>query len=265
MSDSSSIGVLDSGMGGISVLHEMQRLLPCERFLYVADSRHMPYGPKPPEYIQARCDLIAHFLIDRGVKALVLACNTATAAAVDQMRETWSVPVIGMEPAVKPAAAATKTRVVGVLATSGMLASSRFAALLDRFADGIQVVTQPAPELVLLVEAGHLDGDAARAACESAIRPLLGEGADVIVHGCTHFPFLKPVIGDIAGPDIIQIDTGAAVARRIASVLASRNLISTDPVGGTQFFTSGDIEKANAVVGKLYGRAAVEALPESFR
>ena len=170
-----------------------------------------------------------------------------------------------MEPAVKPAAAATKTGVVGVLATSGMLASARFAALLDRFADGIQVVTQAAPELVLLVEAGHLDGDEAHAACESAVRPLLDEGADVIVHGCTHFPFLKPVIGDIAGPDVIQIDTGAAVARRIDAVLASRNLISTDTVGGAQFFTSGDIEKANDVVAKLYGRATVEALPELFR
>ena len=143
VSDSSSIGVLDSGMGGISVLNEMQRLLPCERFLYVADSGHMPYGPKPPEYIQARCDLIARFLIDRGVKALVLACNTATAAAVDQMRATWSVPVIGMEPAVKPAAAATKTRVVGVLATSGLAAMNRLelAFRLTLVSGGIVVVT----------------------------------------------------------------------------------------------------------------------------
>jgi len=248
VSDEAPIGVLDSGIGGISVLNEMRQLLPYERFLYVADSGHMPYGPKPPEYIQGRCDLIAHFLIDRGVKALVVACNTATAAAAQHMRATWSVPVLGMEPAVKPAAAATKRGVVGVLATSGMLVSARFAALLDRFAVGIRVVMQPAPELVLLVEAGKLEGEAVHAACEAAVRPLLDAGADVIVHGCTHFPFLRPVIADIAGPEVIQIDTGAAVARHLDSVLTSQNLLAGEMVGGAEFFTSGDVAKANAVV-----------------
>jgi glutamate racemase len=259
------IGVLDSGVGGISVLNEMRQLLPNERFLYVADSGHMPYGPKPPKSIQGRCDLIASFLIARGAKALVVACNTATAAAAEQMRERWSVPVLGMEPAVKPAAAATKRRVVGVLATSGMLASARFAALLDRFADGIRVVTQPAPELVLLVEAGILDGKEAHAACEAAVRPLLGASADVIVHGCTHFPFLRPVIARIAGPDVIQIETGAAVARHLDSVLTSQNLRAGETVGSAEFFTSGDVAKANAVVMRLYGPATVQALPDSFR
>ena len=265
MSDQAPIGVLDSGIGGISVLNEMRQLLPYERFLYVADSGHLPYGPKPPEHIQGRCDLIARFLISRGAKALVVACNTATAAAAEQMRARWPVPVLGMEPAVKPAAAATKRRVVGVLATSGMLVSARFAALLDRFADGIQVVTQSAPELVLLVEAGHLQGDEAHAACEAAVRPLLDAGADVIVHGCTHFPFLKPVIADIAGPDVIQIDTGAAVARHLDSELSSQNLLAGEMVGGAEFFTSGDVAKANAVVMRLYGPATVLALPDSFR
>ena len=263
--DQAPIGVLDSGIGGISVLNEMRQLLPYERFLYVADSGYMPYGPKPPEYIQGRCDLIARFLISRGAKALVVACNTATAAAAEQMRARWSVPVLGMEPAVKPAAAATKRGVVGVLATSGMLVSARFAALLDRFADGIRVVTQPAPELVLLVEAGNLDGKEAHAACEAAVRPLLDAGADVIVHGCTHFPFLKPVIADIAGPDVVQIDTGAAVARHLDSVLTSRDLLANGMNGGAQFFTSGDVAKAKAVVMRLYGRATVQALPDSFR
>ena len=265
MSDEALIGVLDSGMGGISVLNEMRQLLPRERFLYVADSGHVPYGPKSPEYIQARCDSIAHFLIGHGVKALVVACNTATAAAAELMRQKWSVPVIGMEPAVKPAAAATKSRVVGVLATSGMLASARFAALLDRFADGVQVVTQPAPELVLLVEAGDVDGEHARSMCEAALRPLLDAGADVIVHGCTHFPFLKSVIADIAGPDVIQIDTGAAVARQLKYVLGSRDLLANGLNGGAQFFTSGDVAKANAVVMRLYGQATVRRLPDSFR
>ena len=265
VSENAAIGVLDSGMGGISVLNEMRVLMPSERFLYVADSGHVPYGPKSPEFIQARCDLIARFLIGRGVKALVIACNTATAAAAEQMRASYSVPVIGMEPAVKPAVAATKCGVVGVLATSGMLASVRFAALLDRFADGVRVVTQSAPQLVLLVEAGELDGEAVRAACEAAVRPLLDAGADVIVHGCTHFPFLEPVIADIAGPTVAQIDTGAAVARQLNYALRTRGMLATGMNGGAEFVTSGEVAKAHAVVMRLYGRATVEALPDSYR
>jgi glutamate racemase len=257
--------VLDSGMGGISVLNEMRSLLPGERFIYVADSGHVPYGPKPAGYIQERCDLIAGFLLERGAKALVIACNTATAAAAEQLRATHSVPVIGMEPAVKPASAATKRGVVGVLATSGTLASARFAALLDRFAGGIRVITQPAPELVLLVEAGDLDSSNARAACEAAVRPLIDGGADVIVHGCTHFPFLKALIAEIVGPEVIQIDTGAAVARHLKSVLSSKGLLAEAAKGGADFFTSGEVTTGSEVVSRLYGEAAVEALPERFR
>ncbi|HEX3507121.1 MAG TPA: glutamate racemase [Candidatus Dormibacteraeota bacterium] len=265
MSHNGPIGVLDSGMGGISVLNEMRSLLPDERFIYVADSGHVPYGPKPAAYIQERCDLIAGFLLQRGAKALVIACNTATAAAADQLRSTYSVPVLGMEPAVKPASAATRKGVVGVLATSGTLASARFAALLDRFAGGIRVITQPAPELVLLVEAGDLDSDGARAACEVAVRPLIDGGADVIVHGCTHFPFLKPVIAGIVGPRVIQIDTGAAVARHLKSVLGSHALLAESSHGGADFFTSGDLATGHGVVSRLFGEAAVEALPDRVR
>ncbi|HVC77153.1 MAG TPA: glutamate racemase [Candidatus Micrarchaeaceae archaeon] len=265
VSENAPIGVLDSGMGGISVLNAMRSLLPAERFVYVADSGHVPYGPKPAEYIQVRCDLIARFLIERGAKALVIACNTATAAAAEQLRATYSVPVIGMEPAVKPASAATKRGVVGVLATSGTLASARFAALLDRFAGGIRVITQPAPELVLLVESGDLDSREARAACEIAVRPLLDGGADVIVHGCTHFPFLKPLIADLAGPEVIQIDTGAAVARHLKSMLGSRDLLAEGVNGDADFFTSGEVATGTGVVSRLYGEAALEALPDRFR
>jgi glutamate racemase len=252
-------------MGGISVLNEMRSLLPAEQFIYVADSGHVPYGPKPAAYIQERCDLIAGFLLERGAKALVIACNTATAAAADQVRATHSLPVLGMEPAVKPASAATRKGVVGVLATSGTLASARFAALLDRFAGTIKVITQPAPELVLLVEAGDLDSVAARAACEAAVRPLIDGGADVIVHGCTHFPFLKPVIAGIVGPGVTQIDTGAAVARHLKSVLTARDLLAEGLKGGADFFTSGEVTSASGVVSRLYGAAHVEALPDRFR
>jgi glutamate racemase len=265
MSTDAPIGVLDSGLGGISVLNEMRALLPAERFIYVADSGHVPYGPKAPDYIHERCDSITRFLIERGAKALVIACNTATAAAADRLRATYSLPMIGMEPAVKPASAATRQGVVGVLATSGTLASARFAALLDRFAGGIRVITQPAPELVLLVEAGDLDSDEARTACETAVRPLINAGADVIVHGCTHFPFLKPLIADIVGPEVIQIDTGAAVARHLKSVLGSGGLLGEGVSGGSVFFTSGEVASGSGVVSRLYGAAALAALPDRFR
>lgn len=155
---SAPIGVMDSGVGGLSVLAEIQRLLPNETLLYVGDCGHIPYGEKSPDYIRERCRRIAGFFHEQGAKAMVLACNTATVAAVADLRElypTW--PLVGMEPAVKPAAAATRSGVVGVLATTGTLQSAKFAALLDRFANDVQVITQPCPGLVELIEAGDLE------------------------------------------------------------------------------------------------------------
>ena len=163
MSKSAPVGVFDSGVGGLSVLGEIQRLLPNETLLYVADSGHVPYGEKTPEFIRQRSAAITDFLIEQGAKALVVACNTATAAGINELREKYpQLPIIGMEPAVKPAAAATRSGVVGVLATTGTLQSAKFAALLDRFASDVRVITRPCPGLVELIEACELHSEVTR-------------------------------------------------------------------------------------------------------
>jgi glutamate racemase len=248
------IGVLDSGVGGISVLNEIRTLLPAVDVLFVADSAYAPYGPRTPEWIQQRSELLTRFLLDEGAKAIVVACNTATAAAAQTLRDTFDVPIVAMEPAVKPAAAATRNGVVGVLATVGTLQSARFAALLDRFGSEITVVTEPGVGLVEQVEAGELDGPRTRDLVKAAVTPLLDQGADVIVLGCTHYPFLRPVIQQIAGPEVVLIDTGAAVANRLADVLADAGLESVDPPhGSAEFWTSGEPGEAMRVISALYG------------
>lgn len=258
------IGVFDSGIGGLSVLREIRALLPHEDLYYVADSGHVPYGDKPEAYIRQRALALSEFLLSQGAKALVVACNTATAAAVTLLRETVPVPVIGMEPAVKPAVAATRSGVVGVLATVGTLSSARFTALLSRYGDEVSIVTQPCPGLVERVEATDLDGPETRRLVAQYARPLLERGADTLILGCTHYPFLKPLIGEIAGPEVAIIDTGAAVARQLQRVLAAADLLSasTEP-GQARFWTSGELAGLQRAVAALWGRDEPTArLPE---
>lgn len=257
------IGVFDSGVGGLSVLRHVRALLPHEDLLYIADSGHAPYGDKSPEWIRERSLALTDWLIGRGAKAIVIACNTATAAAAGALRERHTLPVVGMEPAVKPAAAATKSGVVGVLATVGTLKSAQFAALLDRFANGIEVVTQPCPGLVECVERGELDSPATRAFVARYLEPLLARGADTIVLGCTHYPFLAPLIAELAGPRVALIETGAAVARQLERRLheAAIHARSTAP-GCEAFYASGDVELAARVMHRLWpGDTPVEPLP----
>ncbi len=235
------IGVFDSGVGGLSVLAEIQRLLPNETLLYVADCGNVPYGEKTPAFIRQRCSVMAGFFQEQGAKALVLACNTATVAGVADLRRDYPQwPIVGMEPAVKPAAAATRSGVVGVLATTGTLQSARFAALLDRFATDVQVITQPCPGLVELIENGDLHSPALRELLASYVRPLLAAGCDTIILGCTHYPFLKPMLRRMIPEDISLIDTGAAVARQLQRLLSERDLLANGPAGAAQFWTSAD-------------------------
>lgn len=257
------IGVFDSGVGGLSVLSEIRRRLPAESLLYVADSGHVPYGEKSPEFIRARCQSLAEFFLDQGAKALVLACNTATAAGVVELRERWpTLPIIGMEPAVKPAAAATRSGVVGVLATTGTLKSAKFAALLDRFAHDVRVVTQPCPGLVERIEAGDLTSLATRELLQAFVTPLLAQGCDTLILGCTHYPFIKPLLRSMLPESVSLIDTGEAVARRLQSLLAEHRALADGPAQGTRFWSSGDCQAMSAVLPLLYGEtAAVEALP----
>ncbi len=256
MANDAPIGVFDSGVGGLSVLREIHALLPSESLLYVADSGHVPYGEKSPEFIRQRCRTLAAFLLERGAKALVLACNTATAAGVAELRELYpQLPIVGMEPAVKPAAAATRSGVVGVLATTGTLKSARFAALLDRFAGDVRVITQPCPGLVERIEGGELDSPATRALLQGWVAPLLAEGCDTLILGCTHYPFIKPLLRTLVPESVSLIDTGAAVARQLQRLLAERELLAAGPAQDARFWSSGDPQCLQAVLPLLWGQA----------
>lgn len=255
MADAAPIGVFDSGVGGLSVLHEIRARLPNESLIYLADCGHVPYGEKTPDYIRERCRAIADFLLSRGAKALVLACNTATAAAAADLRELYpQVPIVAMEPAVKPAAEATRSGVVGVLATTGTLKSARFAALLDRFAGDVRVITQPCPGLVERIEAGDLNGTQTRELLARYVDPLLAEGCDTLILGCTHYPFLRPLLRELTPADISLIDTGAAVARQLERLLQTRELLAEGPAARTEFWSSGPVENLEKVMPVLWGR-----------
>lgn len=247
------IGVFDSGVGGLSVLREIRRELPGEHLLYVADSGHAPYGDKPRQMIEARSVAIVEFLLNRGAKAVVVACNTATGASVETLRARFTVPIVAMEPAVKPAAESTKSGVIGVLATSGTLGSGNFARLHQRFGAKVEILVQACPGLVELVEAGDLSGDRTRALIEKYLVPLLAQQADNIVLGCTHYPFLAPLMREIAGPAVTIIDPAAAVARELRRRLAGAGLLSAGNRAGTeQFWTSAEPGTTQPVIAQLW-------------
>ncbi|MCB5186697.1 glutamate racemase [Methylobacillus caricis] len=251
----SAIGIFDSGVGGISVLRHICSALPAENLVYYADSHFAPYGTKSPETIAERSFYIADFLIrHHGIKTLVVACNTATAAAVELLRQRYHIPIVGMEPAVKPAAQATKTGVVGVLATSGTLKSAQFAALLESYGQHIQVITQAGHGLVECVERGELSGESVHGLLKQYLDPLLIQGVDTIVLGCTHYPFLSSAIREIVGNDIALIETGAAVARQLKKRLGEHGLLSRRDADGDITFYSNEADalKAERVIASLW-------------
>jgi glutamate racemase len=259
VADNAPIGVFDSGVGGLSVLREIRARLPQESLLYLADSGHVPYGEKSPEFIRERCRSIAAFFLEQGAKALVLACNTATAAGVAELRQLYpDVPLVGMEPAVKPAAQATRSGVVGVLATTGTLKSAKFAALLDRFASDVRVITQPCPGLVERIEAGELDAEATRSLLLGFVQPLIEQGCDTLILGCTHYPFIKPLLVELLPPTVTLVDTGAAVARHLETILTVRDQLGA---GGAavRFWSSGDPRRLASVLPVLWGESGAVA------
>ena len=252
-----AIGVMDSGVGGISVLKHIHALLPHEDLVYIADSKHAPYGNKTADEITARCFEIADFLITKDVKALVVACNTATAAAIDAMRKRYTLPIIGMEPAVKPAAEASKNGIIGVLATVGTLKSAQFAALLESYGRNVKVVTQACIGLVECIERGELDTPETKALIRQYCLPLLDEGADTIVLGCTHYPFVKDAIREVVGENVTLIDTGAAVANQLKRQLEEKGLLSTSmQKAEVNFWTNSEAENAEQVIEILWGKSA---------
>ena len=237
------IGIFDSGTGGMSVYREIRKVLPRERYVYFSDNAHCPYGDKTAEYVRDRGREITRFLLGKGADVIVIACNTATAAAVSALRAEFpDTPFIGMEPAVKPAALGTKTGVIGVLATAGTLKGSKYLTTRGKYADDVRIVEAVGRGFVELVEAGKLDGPETEAVVDRSLRPLLDAGADTVVLGCTHYPFLAGVIGRLAGPDVRVIDPAPSVARHLADVMTQRNLIRRDAVAENdiELVSSGD-------------------------
>jgi glutamate racemase len=256
------IGLFDSGVGGLSVLREIRAALPSESVDYVADSANAPWGDKPPGFVRERGLEIARFLVAQGVKAIVIGSNTGTAGSAEALRSALDVPVVGIEPGIKPAVAATRSGVIGAIVPAAVSESDRLASLLDRFSGGVRVIVQPVPGLVEHVEQADVSGPELRRMVEGYVRPMLDEGADVIVLGSTHYVFLKPVLSEIAGPGVTLIETGPAVARQLARVLGERQLRADGEAGTERFWTSGDPERSRRVIAELLRReVSVEKLP----
>lgn len=256
------IGIFDSGTGGLSVLKEIVRLLPDERYVYYSDNAHCPYGEKSPDFIRARCQAITKILLDKGADVIVVACNTATAAAIQDLRQTYSVPFIGMEPAVKPAALGTRTGVIGVLATAGTLKASKYLKTKDLYQNGVRIEEHVGAGFVELVERGELEGPATERIVRSSVQPLLDAGADTIVLGCTHYPFLRPVIERVAGPGVRIIDPAPAVAQQVLRVLGEVSGTSAG-LSGTLASPVGHSGASAAPVG-LFGAIADSSEGEDF-
>ncbi len=250
------IGIFDSGIGGLSVYREVRAMLPLEHVLYVADGAYVPYGSRTPEEIVARSERIVRYLVDHGVKIVIVACNTASAYAIDHLRVTWpELSFIGLEPAVKPAAVETRTGHVGVLATPRTVSGGRLQRLIEQWAGGVTVERVAGEGMVELVEAGTLAGPEV----DATVRPLLdrmtGAGCDVIVLGCTHYPFLRRAISDYVGPGVRLIDSGTAIARRALSVLQSSGLLREGSGPGTfRLLTTGDAVDASRIASALLNR-----------
>ncbi len=247
--DMATIGIFDSGSGGLSVYRELVKVLPQERYLYFSDNAHCPYGEKTPEYIQDRGRAITDILLGMGADIIVVACNTATAAAIATLRAEYPhVPFVGMEPAVKPAALGTQTGVIGVLATAGTLKGSKYLNTRGQYEDNVTIVEHVGQGFVELVENGILDGPEAESTVRASLQPLLNVGADTIVLGCTHYPFLRPVIERLAGPGVQVIDPAPAVARQTLRVLQEHGVTIGKGPFSVDLYASGDL----SALGRIY-------------
>jgi len=247
------IGVIDSGVGGISVLKCIRAHLPHENLIYVADSKFAPYGEKTSEEITRRVLTVFDFLNKQEVKSVVVACNTATAASIQIVREKFDYPIIGMEPAVKPASLMSKNKIVGVLATSGTLSSAKFSALLEHHGNDIHFITQSCFGLVELVEQGDSESEEIIKLLKKYINPLIKEEIDTLVLGCTHYSFLKKTIKKLIPEYIKIVDTGDAVSNYLKLILVEKNMLNQSAKPGTtDFWTNSLDQNADKVISKLW-------------
>ncbi|MEH6628348.1 MAG: glutamate racemase [Motiliproteus sp.] len=261
MINGNPIGIFDSGVGGLSIAHRIRELMPNENLLYIADSAHAPYGDKSASYIGQRSSSIIQFLLEQKAKAVVIACNTATVSSIQTLRAKYTVPIIGVEPGVKPAVFKTNSGIVGVLATTQTLKSYSFNELARIFCSNVKIEVQPCPGLVEQVEALNLEGENTEALIKKYVLPLLEKGADKIVLGCTHYAFLAPMIRKVAGPNVEIINTDLAVAKETVRRLEAESLLTTSTAFGyNEFWSSGAQSAARKQFSRLWGES-VDVLP----
>ncbi|HET7056130.1 MAG TPA: glutamate racemase [Thermomicrobiales bacterium] len=251
---SAPIGVFDSGLGGLSVVEQLRIELPRESILYAADSRFCPYGQRSHDEIQERSRAMTRYLVAHGAKLVIVACNTASAAAIELLRAEFMVPIVALEPAVKPAIALTRTGRIVVLATPSTAASPRLRGLIGRYGAGFDIRPIGVPGLADRIEAGDVDGPAVHALLADRVQSQVADGVDVIVLGCTHYPFVRPVIHELAGPAVRIVDSGNAVARRAREVLMRAGLLAgIAAIPELRIHTSGEPDLVGPIVERMIG------------
>jgi glutamate racemase len=258
------IGIFDSGIGGLTVLRAIHQLMPDESLLYLADQAHVPYGPRPLKEVRHFSEAITRYLLHHGARLIVVACNAASAAALKFLRASFpEVPFVGMEPAVKPATEHTRSGVVGVLATPATFQGELYASVVERFGQGVKLLQHTCPGLVIQIESGALESSETRRILEEALQPMLDQGIDTVVLGCTHYPFVIPLIQQITGPAVRVIDPAPAVARQVQRLLVAASLLDLDlkiaddepgnPRHLMQFLTTGDTARLENMLPGLIG------------
>jgi len=251
------IGIFDSGVGGLSVLRAIRVQMPEESVIYFGDQVHIPYGSRPMDQIREFSEAITKFLLGHDAKIIIVACNTASAAALKFLRQRYSdTQFVGMEPAVKPAAEHTHTGNVGILATPATFQGALYASVVERFANGVELFQNTCPGLVQQIERGNLEGEATHRILENALLPMLEKNIDTVVLGCTHYPFVIPLIQQIVGESVRVIDPAPAVARQTARLLEARRMRNQLKANGSiQFYTSGDSEEFKSMLPILLGES----------
>ena len=247
------IGIFDSGVGGISIWREIHFLLPNEHTIYLADSKNAPYGNRSKSEIIELSIKNTELLIEKGCKLIVVACNTATTNAIKTLRENYQIPFIGIEPAIKPAALNTQTKTVGILATKGTLSSELFHKTTDLYSSGIKVIEQVGEGLVEFIENGDLNSKALKTLLKNYLQPMIDSKIDYLVLGCTHYPFLMPLLLDILPKHVKIIDSGEAVARQTKAILEKYNILNPHKIiSKTQFYTNGNTEVMALLLGEKF-------------
>lgn len=244
-----SIGIFDSGIGGTSIFKEIQTLLPNENLIYLADSKNAPYGNKSKDKILQLSIKNTELLISKGCKLIVVACNTATTNAIDYLRENYNIPLIGIEPAIKPAALNTQTKAIGILATKGTLSSQLFHKTTDLYANRIKVVEQVGEGIVPLIETGQLESEEMESLLKTYLEPMLAQNIDYLVLGCTHYPYLIPMLSRILPKDVKIIDSGLAVAKQTQAILSAKKLLNNSKEESTiQLFSNGNVAILDSIL-----------------